>query len=615
MAAYREAYVSENTGGNVFVSDGAAIIAVMENSQYALTGNALIGVTTQTEPTIGAPVRFGKTKADCKEYFRSDSGNADVVYDADGKALLLQCTKKEETPAATFNATGYDTGTLDGLTVGMTYAVNGGTPVTVEGTSVTFTDIALPFVITVVQPGDGVTTYDSDPQTIELTRPDAPTLEVTPIEKAGDKGSIRTTTAHQKSTDEVNWTDCDGEWTNLDSGTYYVRTKPNGTALASDAQMVFFKYDPQLNVTVSAATQKEQTVITAALAEDATNMVVFTLDGNEYWIDIENSRAELQLTLSTGSHALTAEYLGDNKYLSVTVQTSFTVACAHEWKTEWSKDGVNHWHDCTRCDEKNDEAAHTYGDVSYTWEQTRGAWKATAKRTCTVCEWVETETVNATGAKSKEPACTVNGETTYTATFTNPAFETQTKTVDDIAALDHVYDAVVTEPTCTEDGCTTHTCARCGDSYTDSETDALGHVWGDWEIVRTATPNEKGEKKRTCTRCGEAETAEIDALIITSSADGQTGSSLVVTVPYAKRGAIATTLTADEPVTYTSSNPKLLTVDENGNVQFMRLCIFCKSATITTVSADGSKVATCKVNIEIKWWQYIVWFFLGSLWF
>ena len=28
--------------------------------------------------------------------------------------------------------------------------------------------------------------------------------------------------------------------------------------------------------------------------------------------------------------------------------------------------------------------------------------------------------------------------------------ETQTKTVDDISALDHAYDAVVTEPTCTE---------------------------------------------------------------------------------------------------------------------------------------------------------------------
>ena len=276
--------------------------------------------------------------------------------------------------------------------------------------------------------------------------------------------------------------------------------------------------------------------------------------------------------------------------------------------------GVNHWHDCTHCDAKNDEAAHTYGEGSYTWEQTGGAWKATAKHACTVCEWEESETVNATGAQSKAPTCTVNGETTYTATFSNPAFETQTKTVDDIAALDHAYDAVVTEPTCTEDGYTTHTCSRCDDTYTDNETAALGHAFAEWKVVRPAVPGEKGEKQRVCTRCGEAETAEIDELILTSSADGQTGSALTVTVPYAKRGAIATTLSADRPVTYTSSDPKLLQVDADGNVTFTRLCVFCKSATITATDEDGS-TAACKVHVEVKWRQYIVWFFLGSLWF
>ncbi|MBR5618493.1 MAG: hypothetical protein IKW76_02015, partial [Clostridia bacterium] len=340
--------------------------------------------------------------------------------------------------------------------------------------------------------------------------------------------------------------------------------------------------------------------------------------------DCNKEQTETVTAAGAQSKAPTCTVNGETTYTATFSNPAFETktktvadiaALDHDWKTAWSKDGVNHWHDCTRCDAKNDEAAHTYGEVTYTWEQTGGAWKATATRACTVCEWEETETVTATGAQSKAPTCALNGETTYTAQFENPAFETKTKTVDDISALDHAYDAVVTEPTCTEDGYTTHTCPRCGDSYTDSETDALGHAWGEWEIVRTATPNEKGEKKRVCTRCGEVETAEIDELMITSSVDGQTGSSLVVTVPYAKRGAIATTLTAEEPVTYTSSDPKLLTVDENGNVQFMRLCIFCKSATITTVSADGSKVATCKVNIEIKWWQYIIWFFLGSLWF
>lgn len=44
-----------------------------------------------------------------------------------------------------------------------------------------------------------------------------------------------------------------------------------------------------------------------------------------------------------------------------------------------------------------------------------------------------------------------------------------------LPALGHDYEAEVTAPTCTEQGYTTHTCSRCGDSYVDSETPALGH--------------------------------------------------------------------------------------------------------------------------------------------
>lgn len=44
---------------------------------------------------------------------------------------------------------------------------------------------------------------------------------------------------------------------------------------------------------------------------------------------------------------------------------------------------------------------------------------------------------------------------------------------------EHSYEAVVTDPTCTEDGYTTYTCS-CGDSYMGDEIDALGHDWGSW---------------------------------------------------------------------------------------------------------------------------------------
>ena len=56
---------------------------------------------------------------------------------------------------------------------------------------------------------------------------------------------------------------------------------------------------------------------------------------------------------------------------------------------------------------------------------------------------------------------------------------------------EHSYSSVVTKPTCTEPGITTHTCA-CGKSYTSEPTDALGHQ--DVVIVnaKPATLNEKG---------------------------------------------------------------------------------------------------------------------------
>ena len=57
-------------------------------------------------------------------------------------------------------------------------------------------------------------------------------------------------------------------------------------------------------------------------------------------------------------------------------------------------------------------------------------------------------------------------------------------TVPAEAPHEHSYEAVVTEPTCTEPGYTTYTC-ECGDSYVADETAALGHDW----------------KGTSCTRC------------------------------------------------------------------------------------------------------------------
>ena len=74
----------------------------------------------------------------------------------------------------------------------------------------------------------------------------------------------------------------------------------------------------------------------------------------------------------------------------------------------------------------------------------------------------------------------------------------------------HSYKDVVTAPTCTAKGYTTHTCA-CGDSYVDTYTDALGHAWDNGKVTKEPTETETGVKTFTCTRCGETKTEVIPA--------------------------------------------------------------------------------------------------------
>ena len=75
-----------------------------------------------------------------------------------------------------------------------------------------------------------------------------------------------------------------------------------------------------------------------------------------------------------------------------------------------------------------------------------------------------------------------------------PAAKSLSFYLDDLQFTYHVhnYTAVVTAPTCTTAGFTTHTCS-CGDSYTDTSVDALGHTAGAEATCTTA---------QTCTVCG-----------------------------------------------------------------------------------------------------------------
>ena len=89
-----------------------------------------------------------------------------------------------------------------------------------------------------------------------------------------------------------------------------------------------------------------------------------------------------------------------------------------------------------------------------------------------------------------EATCTEDGNIEYyTCSVCDRIFEdeeaTTEITIEDtvITASGHRYESVVTPPTCTEAGYTTHTCANCGDSYVDSEVPATGHSYKDGRCV------------------------------------------------------------------------------------------------------------------------------------
>ena len=81
-----------------------------------------------------------------------------------------------------------------------------------------------------------------------------------------------------------------------------------------------------------------------------------------------------------------------------------------------------------------------------------------------------------------------------------------------IPMLSHKYVSVVTAPTCTAQGYTTHTCSDCGNSYVDDYTPAIGHTFSNWTQTKAPTCTEKGSERRDCTVCDHFETRFINAL-------------------------------------------------------------------------------------------------------
>ncbi len=117
---------------------------------------------------------------------------------------------------------------------------------------------------------------------------------------------------------------------------------------------------------------------------------------------------------------------------------------------------------------------------------------------CSRCDHTEGKVVDAaahtlTPVDAQTPTCTEVGWNAY-----EYCTKCDHTTYVEIPALKHDYVSVVTDPTCTTNGYTTHTCSRCGDSYVDSEVAQKGHDYDDGVVTTEPTCTEKGTKTFTC---------------------------------------------------------------------------------------------------------------------
>lgn len=252
-----------------------------------------------------------------------------------------------------------------------------------------------------------------------------------------------------------------------------------------------------------------------------------------------------------------------NNYNSTEIEVSVQVQCTHNYKmtgetpATCTKAGVKTY-TCTVCNDKKTETLaaleHSYGKPTYAWN----GINCTAERVCSRdSSHKETETVTAAVETTRAATCTLEELSTYTAVFTNTAFNHQKKeNVVTANKLGHDYAVDFTEDkpaTCTENGSKSRHCSRC-DAKTDvtvipatghqEVTDAavaptctqtgltegkhcsvcntvlvkqtivekLPHSWDEGVETKAPTCTEAGVKTFTCSQCHNTKTEPISAL-------------------------------------------------------------------------------------------------------
>ena len=288
--------------------------------------------------------------------------------------------------------------------------------------------------------------------------------------------------------------------------------------------------------------------------------------------------------------ATAADGSGKSAVCKVTV-TGDTTPPAHEHRYgDWSKDGTNHWHECTdaacpnQSESIKDKAAHIYDDDADT--------------TCDTCGYVRTVTPPAHehryGDWSKDG-------TNHWHECTDAACPNQSESIKDKAA--HIYD---------DDADTT--CDTCG--YVRTVTPpAHEHRYGDWskdgtnhwhECTDAACPNQSESIKdkaahiydddadTTCNICGYVRTVTPEIVPVSQITLNKAETSISVGNSETLTATVAPENAALKALTWASSDEDVATVAPDGTVTAVK----AGAATITATAADGSgKSAVCKVTV------------------
>ena len=438
--------VEKVVGDKITVTANTTVTAVWEAVEYNVTvtgGTASVGAGTPiTKATMGTTVTLTAGAAPSGKVFDkwevvsggitlADANSATTTFVMPASAVSVKATYKT-TPVTTYNLTtqvngghGTISASKTGLTAGSTETITFNPEVGYEIDTVTVNGTATSVYgntlnVTMNENKTVVVTYKAIEYNITVTDGKATIGAGSEISKAAE-GTAVTLTANAAPSGKVfdKWEVVSGGITLADANSATTTFTMPASAVSVKAT---YKNAPHTH------TYNQETVKPEALktpADCTSNAVYFK-------------------SCSCGAISTTDTFVAMN------------TALGHAYGSDWKYDSTNHWHECSRCHDKKDEAAHDYG----------------SDNVCDTCGYYKTvpHTHNLTLVAAKAATCTEGGkEAYYKCKGCSKFYEDVlgTKEITDLASwgniakIAHTTKQTVTKATPTANGTIVNYCSVC----------------------------------------------------------------------------------------------------------------------------------------------------------